>query len=346
MRVVLLILFLAVSGGTLCVRTQNLERVNVRIVADQAEAVLRILEKRSRGQEVATDDWKDLFATEGYVRLKKRELSLSRPFADDDFRAFVLSDALAARWPELTATLTRWRTVSKDSAAKRALGYLPEGAFIRAKIYPVFKPRDNSFVFELKTDPAIFLYLDPSVDSAKFENTLAHELHHIGFGTACPSAEAKSRRDRYWANAKKVIEWSGAFGEGLAMLAAAGGPDVHPHAVSQADERGQWDRDMANFNQDLKRVETFFIQLANGELAGDEENNAGRGFFGVQGPWYTVGWKMAVVIEKALGRDKVVGTFCDGRDLLKTYNRAAKKYNRAAGEPLAVWSEELLKKLN
>src|ERR671927_436895 len=67
-----------------------------------------------------------------------------------------------------------------NRAARRALAYLPKNAYIRAKIYPVIKPRENSFVFEVKTDPAIFLYLDPAVGQKKFENTLAHELHHIG----------------------------------------------------------------------------------------------------------------------------------------------------------------------
>ena len=49
----------------------------------------------------------------------------------------------------------------------------------------------------------------------------------------------------------------GAFGEGFAMLAAAGGPDVHPHAVSSPEERARWDKDMLNFNDDLKKVECF-----------------------------------------------------------------------------------------
>ena len=71
-------------------------------------------------------------------------------------------------------------------AARAALAYLPEGARIRAKIYPVIKPRENSFVFDLKGDPAVFLYLDPAVSRGQLENTLAHELHHIGYGGSCP----------------------------------------------------------------------------------------------------------------------------------------------------------------
>ena len=51
------------------------------------------------------------------------------------------------------------------------------------------------------------------------------------------------------------------MGEGFAMLAAAGGPDIHPHAVSDAKERARWDHDLANFNEDLKKVESFFSML-------------------------------------------------------------------------------------
>lgn len=45
------------------------------------------------------------------------------------------------------------------------------------------------------------------------------------------------------------------FSEGLAMVAAAGGPDVHPHAKSTPEIRAGWDRDVANFEQDLRKVE-------------------------------------------------------------------------------------------
>ena len=55
---------------------------------------------------------------------------------------------------------------------------------------------------------------------------MAHESHHIGF------AEAGRRYDAQIASlpedARKAAAWMGAFGEGLAVLAAAGGPDVHP----------------------------------------------------------------------------------------------------------------------
>lgn len=61
--------------------------------------------------------------------------------------------------------------------------------------------------------------------------------------------------------------------------------------------------------------------------------------FGVQGPWYTVGYVMASTIEKELGRAALIDSMCDGRKLLATYNRAAN------GKPLPRWSDELLRAL-
>ena len=137
-------------------------RVDVRLVTDEADAVLAILAERRRGAEPAADDWKRLFASEGYVRLARREASLSRAFTDDEFKSFVLSADLLARADALAATLGAWKRTDPSAAARRALAYLPAEARIRAKIYPVIKPRDNSFVFEADTDPSIFLYVDPT----------------------------------------------------------------------------------------------------------------------------------------------------------------------------------------
>ncbi len=317
-------------------------RVDVRTVADEAEAVLAILAKTRASKPVTEADWQRLFLSEGYTRLKKREAAMSRPFTDSEFKAFVLSSELAARAPALEETLGKWKQTSVTGAANRALAYLPGGASIRAKIYPVIKPRDNSFVFEVTTDPAIFLYLDPTVNAAQFENTLAHELHHIGYGGSCPPAHTNEETAKLSPQMQSVLGWMGAFGEGFAMLAAAGEPDVHPHQSSSADDRRRWDADMQNFNADLKKVEKFFLDVLEKKLSKEEEQKAGYSFFGVQGPWYTVGWKMAVVIEKAYGKATLTESFCDKRKLLSTYNRAATEFNKTAREPLALWSGALL----
>jgi hypothetical protein len=316
--------------------------VDVRLVTDEAEAVLAILAKRKASGQINESDWRRVFQSKGYVRLKARETSMKRSFEDDDFKSFVLSDKLAGQTQALRETLARWERADISGAARLALAYLPKGARIKAKIYPVIKPRDNSFVFDLESDPAIFLYLNPETSREKFANTLAHELHHIGYGSGCPSRRAADEVARLPPNTQLVIKLIGAFGEGFAMLAAAGGPSIHPHAASSPEVRARWDKDVANFNDDLKRLETFFLNILENRLTQDEIQKTASSFYGIQGAWYTVGWKMSVLIEKTYGRAKLIECICDQRKLLSTYNEAAAKHNRKSREPLALWSTSVI----
>jgi hypothetical protein len=133
----------------------------------------------------------------------------------------------------------------------------------------------------------------------------------------------------------------GAFGEGMAMLAAAGGPDIHPHAHSSAEDRARWDRDVAHFARDLRTVEQFFLDVVEGRLEGEDAiREKGFTFFGVQGPWYTVGWKMATLVEQTYGRAALVDCMLDPRRLLATYNAAVRTGQFGTGLP--PWSERLL----
>lgn len=319
------------------------ERIRLKVDTSEAEAVLAVLDAKKTGANVDAAAWRRIFSSEPYVRLKKREASLRRDFTDDDFRKFILSEDLAKRAPALRRTLDAWAKEDLAAAARRVLPYLPEDAVIRAKVYLVIKPQKNSFVFEVSTDPAIFLYLDPEVTAAKFANTVAHELHHIGYSNAKPVTSALESLSP---GARKAVEWMGAFGEGFAMLAAAGSPDVHPHAVSPEKERARWDDDMENFNKDLKTLETFFLDVIDGRLKTEEQiNERAFSFFGIQGPWYTVGYRMAVLIEKREGRAKLVECMSDPRKLLATYNRVASELAVKGKPPLPLWSEELLSKI-
>jgi hypothetical protein len=334
LRITLVVLFLFGSVSA---------QVNVRLVTDEAEAVLNVLAKRRANQSIDEADWQRIFQSEGYVRLKKREQSMQRSFEDADFKTFVLSDALVQRGPALAEALARWRSTDvTGDAARLALAYLPKDAQIRAKIYPVIKPRDNTFVFEVKEDPAIFFYLNPTESREKFTNTLAHELHHIGYGGSCPLKSTADEIKKLPANVQIALKLVGAFGEGFAMLAAAGGPDVHPHAVSDANDRARWDKDVASFDADLKKLEQFFLDVVGGKLSEEEIQKIGFSFFGEQGPWYTVGWKMSVLIEKTYGRARLIESFCDPRKLLVTYNEAATIYNRKSRTPVALWSKSLV----
>ena len=319
---------------------------SVTLTTDESEAVLAILAKEQSNQAISQQDWAQLFSSEGYVRLKKREASFHRDFTDEQFKSFVMSDSLVSRVHFFTTTLDHWKGVDVTVPAERALAYLPQGARIRATIYPVIKPKTNSFVFETTTNPAIFLYLDPEVSAEKFDNTLAHELHHIGYANSCGTLARQISEDSTLSKSTRtVLEWIGAFGEGFAMLAAAGGPDIHPHAVSKPAERARWDRDMKSFNQNVKEVERFFLDILDNKLTEEEIRETAFSFFGIQGPWYTVGWKMAVTIEKQYGRAKLIDCICDPHSLLPTYNEAATGHNRATGDSLAVWAPVLLERI-
>ncbi len=314
--------------------------LEVRLVTDEAEAALAILAVQRSNGYVTPAQWERLFASEGYRRLKQREAAMGRAFEDTTFRQFLLSDTLAARAPELARTLEEWKRADLTSAARRALAYLPAGTRLRARLYPVIKPRPNSFVFDLGTDSAaIFLFLDPQVSRARLENTLAHELHHIGYATACREPPGAALPERV----RAAVQWMDAFGEGIAMLAAAGGPDVHPHAVSGAEERARWDRGITNHGSEMHRLESFFLDVIEGRLTDpDAVRGAAMAFFGEQGPWYTVGWTMAASIERVYGRQRLVEILCEPGLLLRTYNEAAEVINPSRSEPLPLWSAELL----
>lgn len=317
------------------------ERLEVTVVTDEAEAVLAILESRSRGAEPEAGAWERLFGSEGYRRLKEREAAMRVPFTDDEFRAFVEEQSLAPRRSALRETLDAWTAADAGVAARRAFAYLPPGAAIRAKVYPVIKPKSNSFVFDLDGDPAVFLYVDPEVGASRFESTVAHELHHIGVAEACSDSEAEGPP-----GVRTALQWMSALSEGLAMLAAAGGPDVHPHAASDPEERAVWDRHVANVARELGRLESFLLDVAEERLTDPEEIRT-RGFSFIssdgvpQGAFYTVGWHIGATIERELGRERLLAVMCDRAELVATYDRAARAANER-GEDLPLFSERLL----
>lgn len=307
--------------------------VRVTLITDEAEAVLHLLAT----PRPTTADWERLWSSDGYERLKRREEAMGRAFTDSSFAAYVQADSTRARADAFARTLKAWSAADLASAGRRALAYLPPRSIIRAKVYLLLKPRTNSFVFDTQTDPAILLYLDPSVTPAKLENTVAHELHHIGYSANCHAPEDTTLTP----GARAARVWVGAFGEGLAMLAAAGGPDHHPHEVSPPEERARWDRDIAHAGEDLRTVDRFLLDVATGRMSDPDSIRArGMSFFGVQGPWYTVGYMMAQSIEQMMGRDALIATICDPVSILETYNRAF-----ASGMTCRVvptWSPELL----
>jgi hypothetical protein len=341
LRFIVLVIFAAALSGPLAAQPAP-HALDVRLDVEQAEAALAILETQSRGVAPRETQWRRLFESAGYQRLKQREASMGRAFEDADFRTFLMSAEQVGRSGDLRAALTAWRAMSMEAAAERAFAYLPAGASIRATVYITIKPRTNSFVFDIEDNPAIFLYLNPEQSAAKTENTVAHELHHIGFGTACPPPEQVARNDTLPPAEARLGMWMGAYGEGFAMLAAGGGLERHPHTDSSADERARWDRDVSNVAAQMAEQDAFFARVVSGELTDVEAiDTQARSYYGEQGPWYTVGYVMATTIERAYGRERLIDTMCRQAPLLATYNEAAHLLNERDGRRLPLWDDAL-----
>jgi len=317
-------------------------KLQVKLVDDEAVSALAILEREFAARPVDQIQWQRLFSTEGYLRLKQREDYMKRTFTDADFRGFIQSDTLIRRTPALRQAIAGFEKVDVSTAARQALSYLPGDARIVAHLYPEIKPHTNSFVFSQDSIPGIFLYVDPATTPAEFQNTLTHELHHIGLNSVCRSEPDTSLKEPL----RTLLYRMGGFGEGFAMLAAAGSPDSNAHYESDSASRNQWDRDVANHEGNLRLLETFFLDVVEGRVTSPDSVNALAGqFYGAQGPWYTVGWKMSVTIEKVFGRSSLLAVMCDPQALLTRYNEAVAIWNRSHSEKLPVWSERLMGRL-
>jgi hypothetical protein len=136
----------------------------------------------------------------------------------------------------------------------------------------------------------------------------------------------------------------GAFGEGEAVLAAAGSTEMRPHWEDDALDRARWDSDMMHFNQDLATLAQFFEDVLDGKLKGDALEEKTSSFFGYQGPWYTVGYEMAALVEKRFGRKVFTDCLLDPRLLLLRYNQVAAEANKN-GASLALWPDNLLDRM-
>ena len=311
------------------------DRVQVRVVWDEVDAAAEILNEQLAGRRPDSLHWRRLFSSEGYQRLKQRELGMGRAFTDSAFRAFLTSDSLRFRGRTLLSTVSAWRRVNYTAPAAGVLRFLPAGTRIRANLYPQIKPATNSFVFRGDSVPGIFIYIDPVMERRELENTVAHELHHIGFEDGCPyqpdttiALPLRTMYRRLWA-----------FGEGLAMFAAAGGAGVHPQAARQPIEGEIWDRNIARIGEGFSGIEAFIRDVLEGRVTSvDSISRAAFSFYGEQGPWYTVGWYMADAIERARGRDALIAVMCRPRSLMMAYNAVA-----PAGAPR--WNDAVLSRL-
>jgi len=117
-----------------------------------------------------------------------------------------------------------------------------------------------------------------------------------------------------------------------------------------AAERAVWERDLAKVEADLPRLEAFFGVLLDGKLSEEERTRQGMSFISTedvpQGAYYTVGWLMSSVVERELGRKKLVESVCDPAMFLRDYHRAAKGEMNRGRARLPLWSEAFLARLD
>lgn len=324
------------------------ETIHVRLVTDEPEVALQILQERQDGKPISDSDWGRLFATDGYKRLKEREDGIAkffntpRSFTDDDFKKFMLSDDLLKQRSALSDTLATWKKVDVPACAHKSLAYLPAGSQISASVYYLIKPKHNSFVWGTDTkDPAVMLYLDPSQPAEDQAMTIAHEFHHIGYESRCPSGDYNAWYAKQPKPKQIAQTWVRAFGEGAAVLASAGSVDAEPYQYSAKDVKDAWKSGISHNADNMKALQQFFNDILAGKMTEDQAQAKAMDFFGMVGPWYTTGWIMDTSIERAFGRPKLIACYQDPRLLLPTYNEAAKRLGN-----LPQWPDEFVKAMS
>lgn len=316
--------------------------IKVRWVDDEPKAVLAILHKEEAHEQVADADWQKLFETEGYKRLKDREAGMRRPFTDDSFKTFVSSPDLVAKASGLEKALASWGRIEVVAMGSKCLKYLPKEAVIKASVFPLIKPITNSFVWGSQKDPAIMLYLDPAESAQAFAVTVTHEFHHIGYASCCPSKKFESWAKTQSGARQKAWMWVGAFGEGYAVLAAAGNREVDPMATFNQQVKDAWNYGMEHLAEDMDKLSAFFMDTISGKIPAEMVQSHASKFYDVQGPWYTVGYVQATTIERIFGHAKLMDCYRDPRLLMPTYNAAVARLPKDAKRP-PIWSADLIK---
>jgi hypothetical protein len=120
-------------------------RIQLHTDFSEAEAALAILDKRNAAEPIADLDWRAVFLTEPYQRLKKRETAMHREFTEDDFKKFLLGDDVLKQRAELARTVRDWKQADLRAAATRA---------IRTKVFPMWIRIPRSFSISTPRSPA------------------------------------------------------------------------------------------------------------------------------------------------------------------------------------------------
>src|SRR5262249_54962337 len=99
----------------------------------------------------------------------------------------------------------------------------------------------------------------------------------------------------------------------------------HPRAAAKPDLRAHWDRTVVLFDDQLHEVESFLRDVLAGKLTEDAARDRAMEFFGLQGPWYTVGWVMSVAVERCDGRATLIDAMRRQRPIRAAYTAARER---------------------
>jgi hypothetical protein len=102
-------------------------------------------------------------------------------------------------------------------------------------------------------------------------------------------------------------------------------------------------------SEDQARIESFFLTVLDGTQPKKGRRKTLFTFINTpevpQGPAYTLGWKMASLVETRFGHNALLRVMCDPRELLKQYNEAARETHADGIQNLPVWSDEFIRRL-
>lgn len=321
-------------------------QIQVTFDSGEAEAALTILDKEAKHTTVSTEDWQKLFSTTGYKELKATEAGHVPDFDgdrfDDKFKVYLSSPELVAATDRLRTNFQHCARTGLRIAEHRVATYLPPETAVHANIFPVIAPSQRP-AYQIAVGESIFIDLDICNTGAQYTTAVAVQLYRLGAANVL--RDSYSRISKLPVNAQTAAEWTNTFEAGVALLVASGTAQIHPFAWATMEERERWDHKMAGFPDDLKLLDSFFLEIVKGQFK-TKEAIAERGdsfFDGEARPWEVVGYKMASVIETRFGRKLLINVLRDPRWLLAIYNQAAEQPNSA--ERLPRWSPALLEAL-
>lgn len=315
-------------------------RITINVNSFFADVVMVFSEKPSGC--INDNDWDNLFASESYKILVERNKMLKINLTDTDFKDCVmklLSEENLQRYKNVLQTV---KSIDLQACAGRALKYLPVNATIFTTVHLVVLPQPNYFIYCTKTTSAVFISLSVGLPLDDIENILVHELHHIGF----LSIELQNNYYSGFATSHMyALRLLGYFREGIALLAAAGSAHNHPIPSSNPDLRLLWDNSINDSINAHKKIEDIFNEIFKGNITHEELDAKSLSFCHILGPWYTLGWLMAVTVECQFGINKLNECMQDLRLLLLYYNYAVELNSVHFNSKYPLWSTDLLKHL-